>query len=176
MNWLAFVFLTVLCWGVYGIFLHRGTLGMLDPVSGRYKAFLYVGLAYFVVAVLAPLAVLKFSGARLDWWNYPGQGVSWSFVAGAVGAVGALGVLIAFATGGRPAVVMSIVFAGAPVVNAIVAIALHPPEGGIATIKPAFWAGIALAALGGYLVKANEPAAPPAKHPVTQTENKPAAH
>ena len=53
-----------------------------------------------------------------------------------------------------PSVVMSIVFAGAPVVNAGVALALalHPPSGGLGSIRWQFALGILLAALGGCLV------------------------
>ena len=57
LTWLAFAFLTVVSWGVYGVFLHTGQVAMQDPVNGRYKAFLFVGIAYFLTAVLAPLAV-----------------------------------------------------------------------------------------------------------------------
>ena len=64
-SWLIFALMTVSCWGLYGVFLHSGQLGMADPVNGRYKAFLFVGIAYFLVAVLAPLAILAVSGAGL---------------------------------------------------------------------------------------------------------------
>ena len=110
LNWLFFSLLTVVTWGVYGIFLHNGQLSMQDPVNGRYKAFLCVGIAYFLTAVLAPLALLLMRGAS---WNYPLSGFAWSLVAGIVGALGAFGVLLAFGAKGTPAVVMSIVFAGA---------------------------------------------------------------
>ena len=109
--WLLFSLLTVVSWGVYGIFLHSGQMAMGDPVNGRYKAFLFVGIAYFLTAVLAPLALLLARGAS---WSYPGRGMGWSLVAGIVGAIGAFGVLLAFGAKGTPAVVMSIVFAGAP--------------------------------------------------------------
>lgn len=160
MNWLVFALMTVVSWGVYGIFLHTGQTGMKDAVNGRYKAFLFVGLAYFLTAVLAPLAVLVFRGAD---WNYPKGGMLWSLVAGIAGAVGAFCVLLAFGAKGTPAVVMSIVFAGAPVVNAVVAILQHPPPGGVSAIKPQFFMGIILAAVGGCLVTLYKPGAPVAK-------------
>lgn len=157
--WLAFALLTVVSWGVYGVFLHTGQVAMQDPVNGRYKAFLFVGIAYFLTAVLAPLALLLFKGAAFN--GYTGKGMAWSLVAGIVGAVGAFGVLLAFGAKGTPAVVMSIVFAGAPVVNAIYALLLHPPAGGWGSVRPQFYLGILLAALGGCLVtfyKPNPPA------------------
>ena len=42
-SWLYFALGTVVTWGLYGIFLHMGQMGMADPVNGRYKAFLFVG-------------------------------------------------------------------------------------------------------------------------------------
>ncbi|MBM3822390.1 MAG: hypothetical protein FJ404_05810 [Verrucomicrobia bacterium] len=160
--WLFYSLLTVASWGVYGVFLHTGQIGMSDPVNGRYKAFLFVGIAYFLTAVLAPLALLIAKGAS---WSYPPKGMWWSLIAGIVGAVGAFGVLLAFGAKGVPATVMSIIFAGAPIVNALVSIALHPPAGGLNSIKPQFYLGIVLAAVGGCLVtfyKPNPPAAKPA--------------
>ena len=158
--WLFFALLTVASWGVYGVFLHTGQIAMSDPVNGRYKAFLFVGIAYFLTAVLAPLAVLLAKGAS---WSFPARGMWWSLIAGIVGAVGAFGVLLAFGAKGTPAVVMSIVFAGAPVVNAAYSLWLHPPAGGLASVKPQFFLGILLAAAGGCLVTFYKPNPPPAK-------------
>ena len=161
LTWLIFALLTVACWGVYGVFLHTGQVAMQDPVNGRYKAFLFVGLAYFLTAVLAPLALLLAKGAAFS--GYTTRGMSWSLLAGIVGAAGAFGVLLAFGARGTPAVVMSIVFAGAPVVNAVYTLWLHPPAGGWGSIRWPFYAGIALAALGGCLVTYFKPNPPPAK-------------
>ena len=61
MKWLVFSLMTVASWGVYGIFLHKGQMLMGDAVNGRYKAFLFVGIAYFITAVLAPLAILHWA-------------------------------------------------------------------------------------------------------------------
>jgi drug/metabolite transporter (DMT)-like permease len=162
MTWLAFALLTVVSWGVYGVFLHTGQLNMQDPVNGRYKAFLFVGIAYFLVAVLAPILMLALSGAN---WNYPMAGMVWSLIAGVVGAVGAFGVLLAFGAKGNPAVVMTIVFSGAPVVNAIVALMQHPPEGGWGTIRAPFWIGMVMAVIGGALVTKFKPGPTPPKKP-----------
>ncbi|HWN97482.1 MAG TPA: hypothetical protein VNT99_20795, partial [Methylomirabilota bacterium] len=86
-----------------------------------------------------------------------------------VGAIGAFGVLLAFgaAPDPKPAyvpVVMSIIFAGAPIVNAFVSFAKYPPADGLSAIRWQFWIGIVLAALGGFLVTKFKPDAPaPAK-------------
>ena len=92
MSWLAYALMTVVCWGLYGVALHTGQIGMEDPVHGRYKAFLFVGIAYFLIAVIAPAALLQTSGAT---WDFPTRGAAWSLGAGAVGAIGAFCVLLA---------------------------------------------------------------------------------
>jgi hypothetical protein len=162
LTWLAFALMTVACWGVYGVLLHKGQLSMqpvagpkLDPTVLRFKAFLFVGLAYFLTAVLAPLALLAWKGAAFS--GYTPKGMWWSLLAGVAGAAGAFGVLLAFGARGTPAVVMSIVFAGAPIVNAVYSLYLNPPAGGLGGIKPQFFLGILLAALGGTLVTYYKP-------------------
>jgi drug/metabolite transporter (DMT)-like permease len=157
-TWLAFALLTVVSWGVYGIFLHTGQVAMADPVNGRYKAFLFVGIAYFLTAVLAPLILLIAKGAAFT--GYTPRGMWWSLLAGIVGAIGAFGVLLAFGASGTPAAVMAIVFAGAPLVNATLSLILHPPAGGWGNIKPQFFLGILLAALGGAWSPSTNPLLP----------------
>lgn len=157
MQWLFYVFLTVCTWGLYGVFLHSGQIAMKDAEFGRYKAFLFVGIAYFIFAVLAPLVLLKLQGSN---WNFPSKGVWVSLFAGALGAIGAFGILLAFGAKGTPQVVMSIVFAGAPVVNAVVATWMHPPKGGLAGVPWQFYLGILMAAAGGCIVSLYRP--PPA--------------
>ncbi len=152
--WLGFALLTVMFWGLYGVFLHTGRLGMQDPKHGLFKAFLFVGVAYFITAVLAPLVVLWLQGAS---WKFTGTGMTWSLLAGTVGAAGAFFVLMAFGAKGKPAVVMSIIFAGAPIVNAVVALIKHPPERGWAAIPWQFFLGVLLAAAGGCLVTLFKP-------------------
>lgn len=154
-TWLIFAAMTVGSWGLYGIFLHTGQIAMADPVNGRYKAFLLVGVAYLLTAVIGSMVVLWVNGAD---WSFPARGFTWSLLAGAVGAIGAFGVLLAFGARGTPAVVMSIVFAGAPVVNAVVSMAMHPPAGGWGGLSWQFVLGVALAALGGCMVTLYKPA------------------
>ncbi len=163
--WLMFALMTVATWGLYGILLHSGQVAMGDPENGRYKAFLWVGVAYIVIAVLGPLAMLLANGAS---WDMPGKGITLSLFAGTVGALGAFCVLLAFGAQGHPAVVMSIVFAGAPIVNAVVAFSLHPPAGGMGAVRWPFFLGILLAAVGGTLVTLYKP--PPGKPPAAAVE------
>jgi len=158
MQWLFYVLLTVCTWGLYGVFLHSGQMAMKDAVNGRYKAFLFVGIAYFIFAVLAPLVLLKMQGAN---WNFPARGIWISLFAGALGAIGAFGILLAFGAKGTPQVVMSIVFAGAPIVNAVIATWMHPPKGGLAGVPWQFYLGIVMAAGGGCIVSLYRPAPAP---------------
>lgn len=167
-SWLGYVAMTVVCWGLYGIFLHQGAMGMADPVHGRVKAFLFVGLAYFLVAVLAPAALLLAQGAS---WDLPAGGATWSLIAGTVGAVGAFGVLLAFGAKGTPAVVMTLVFAGAPLVNAVVGVTKAGQWG---EVRWQFLVGVALAVIGGGLVTLYKPS--PAPHaPVVPSADAPTA-
>ncbi len=163
-TWLAYTLITVFSWGVYGILLHKGQLGMADAANGRYKAFLFVGIAYFITAVLAPLLLLVSRGAKFE---FPTDGWSWSLIAGVAGAIGAFGTLLAFGAKGNPAVVMTIVFGGAPVVNAAVALYLYREEINFSAINPLFYAGLALAVVGGGLVTKFKPNPAPKKPAIT---------
>ena len=159
--WYCWAFLTVVCWGTYGVCMHTGSANMADKEHGRIMAFLWVGLAYFLTAVIAPLIILKLKGGPIDFWEYPAKGWQWSLIAGTLGAIGALGVLLAFGASPNPPVyvpiVMSIIFAGAPIVNAVVN---TTKTGNWGNVQPVFILGIMLAALGGFLVTKYPPKTP----------------
>ena len=130
---------------------------MADLIHGRYKAFLFVGFAYLLTAVIGSAIMLIVNGAT---WSFPVKGMLWSTLAGLVGAVGAFCVLLAFGSAKSASmvpVIMSIVFAGAPIVNAVVATATHPPAGGLSAFRWPFILGILLAAIGGCLVTLYRP-------------------
>ena len=162
MTWFYFALLTVLMWGIYGVLLHEGQSrmcgGMASAEAARYKSFLLVGIAYFVVAVMGPVILLTIKGLG---FGMSREGITWSFIAGVAGAIGALGTLLASSNGGTPPVVMSIVFAGAPIINSFFALYMHPPEGGWASIPWKFWLGLVIAISGAAMVLINKP--PPAK-------------
>lgn len=88
-------------------------------------------------ALFVPNPLLK--GAA---WQMPLKGVVSSLIAGLVGAAGTFAALLEFGAKGTPAVGVSIVFAGLPVVNVAVAIALHPPAGGLFALRGPFILGI----------------------------------
>ena len=157
MNWLVFVLMTVVSWGVYGVLLHKGRGNMpMGPEAphASLKAFLFVCIAYALIG-LATAALLKLRGSD---WSFSGDGIKWSLVAGTAGAVGAFTLVLALGAaaqiykGAAAAVVMPIVFAGAPIVNTITAMLLHPPEGGFKALPVPFLVGCVLAASGAFLV------------------------
>ena len=118
-----------------------------------------MGIAYFLTAVLAPLFLLMWKGTAFS--GYTAAGSWWSLIAGIMGAVGAFGVLLAFGAKGKPPEVMAIVFAGAPVLNAIVSLILTRHEINFGKINPLFYVGMVLALLGGGLVTLYKPSPPP---------------
>ena len=58
-------------------------------------------------------------------------------------------IIYAFRTGGLPVYVMPLVFGGAPIVNVLITMALHPPK---SAINPMLYVGFLLASLGAALV------------------------
>lgn len=144
---------TILCWGMYGPVLHFGQEAMftgpadfVGPHLARLRPFVCVGLAYFLIGVLVPAALLKWVGEKGHW---TATGVIWSLAGGALGAIGALGIILAFNFGGQPVYVMPLVFGGAPVVNSFLTIIwakkLHE-------VGPLFLAGLVIVLLGAVTV------------------------
>jgi hypothetical protein len=135
----AAVLLSILSWGLYGPVLHIGQEAM---GHSSLRPFICVGLAYFLVAVVVPLLVLR---ARSETGKWTLTGTFWSVMAGAVGAFGALGIVCAFRFGGKPVYVMPLVFGCAPVVNTLVTTIMTRTY---RQISPAFLTGILLVAAG----------------------------
>lgn len=142
MTWVAFVVGAVLSWGVYGAALHRGQVALGSPM----RALLCVGVAYFLIGVLVPMAALA---SRGELNNFNTFGTATATFAGALGAIGAACIIWAFRTGGLPTYVMPLVFAGAPLVNVIVTAIIHPPK---TAPSPMLYVGFLLAALGAGMV------------------------
>jgi len=77
-------------------------------------------------------------------------------VAGALGAIGAACIIWAFRTGGLPVIVMPLVFGGAPVVNVLLSMVMHPPK---TAPSPLLYLGFVLASVGAGMVLYYRPAA-----------------
>lgn len=148
MLWIVFALGAALSWGLYGPSLHKGQVALGSPL----RALLCVGMAYFLIGVLFPVVSLWQQG-ELKGFN--SGGVTWATIGGALGAVGALCIIYAFKAGGLPTYVMPLVFAGAPVVNAVVSMLVHPPK---TAPNPLLYLGILLAAAGAGLVLYYKPA------------------
>ena len=142
MVWLVFVAGAILSWGAYGVLLHQGQ----TQLGNLLKALLCVGVAYFLIGVIIPVLALSAQG-NLSGFN--AGGLITATVAGALGAAGAVCIIWAFRTGGLPVYVMPLVFGGAPLVNVLVTMVLHPPK---AAINPMLYVGFLLASIGAGLV------------------------
>jgi hypothetical protein len=142
MNWLLFVLGAVLSWGMYGPILHKGQVALGNPL----RALLCVGVAYFLIGVLVPVLMLAAQG-QLGGFNLSGSITA--TVAGALGALGAVCIILAFRAGGLPNYVMPLVFGGAPLVNVLVSMAMHPPR---TAPSPMLYLGFVMAAVGAFMV------------------------
>jgi|ERR1039457_359809 hypothetical protein len=142
MVWMIFTLGAVLSWGVYGAALHKGQGLLGNPL----KALLCVGAAYFLIGVLAPVVALSGQGGVT---GFTTSGIVWAGLGGALGAVGAVCIIYAFRAGGLPAYVMPLVFGGAPVINVLVSMAMHPPK---AAPNPMLYLGFLLVVSGAGMV------------------------
>ena len=141
--------LAMLSWGVYGPVLHKGQAAM---GGSRLRPLICIGISYFLIAVLVPLALLGPLGDK-GTWDF--GGLLWSLAAGSLGAVGALGTILAFACGGKPFTVMPVVFGCAPVINTFTTLALAKTNPD--SVSPLFLAGLLVVAAGAATVLAFGP-------------------
>ncbi len=156
---LAFVVLTAFSWGVYGPVLHKGQMLM---EGSRLRPLICVGISYFVIAVLAPVALMQ---VIEEHGQFTFNGCAWSLAGGAAGALGALGIIMAFNFGGKPIYVMPLVFGCAPVINTFVS--FYGKQ--VGAISPVFYSGLIMVAAGAVTVLVFAPKAghgpTPAKEP-----------
>ena len=137
--WILFVAGAVLSWGAYGVLLHKGQVMLGNPL----KALLCVGVAYFLIGVLVPVAGLSAQG---NLSNFNSTGLMTATIAGALGAVC---IIYSFRFGGLPLYVMPLVFGGAPIVNVLLSMVIHPPK---AAVNPMLYVGFVLASVGAGMV------------------------
>jgi drug/metabolite transporter (DMT)-like permease len=170
--WLVYVGLAGLSWGTYVPLIFYGGSELTPKpgdIGGRIMAILCVGIAYFVIAVVVPLA-LFFSGSY-SWPPLKGTGVVFSSLAGVAGAIGALCVIFATqnavssarASGLNPAAykmyIAPLIFGLAPLINTVVSMFWHPRGNewfsfGLPEEMPGWklWVGILLVGAGAALV------------------------
>jgi uncharacterized membrane protein len=175
--WLVYAVLAGLCWGTYVPFVQQGIQGLRGNSLG---SFLCVGVAYFLIAVLFPLAMF-YTGEKAPDWNL--YGITFATLAGIAGALGALCVIFANRSARELEVtdnvdyrlyIGPIIFAMAPLLNTIVSLLWHPSpnrgpfEFGIVNLPGwKFFLGIILTGAGTFLVlyskeeAEKKPASPP---------------
>jgi hypothetical protein len=138
---------TILGWGFYVPMLRWGQVDMSAvPAPARWRPFICVGLAYFLIGVIVPSVLLKLRGERGHWST---TGIIYSLLGGALGALGALGIILAINFGGSPLYVAPLVFGLAPIVNSFLTIYL---AGKTRDIGPIFVAGLVMVMLGAVTV------------------------
>ena len=142
MSWVSLALSAAFSWGLYGASLHRGQTELGNPM----RAMLCVGVAYFLIAVLVPVAALTAQG---EWRNFTLSGTATATIAGALGALGAVCITYAFKAGGTPFVVMPLVFGGAPLINVLFAVIMHPPK---TAPSPMLYLGFLVTAAGAAMV------------------------
>lgn len=172
----AFVFGAALSWGVYVPIVHEAT----SRLGSNLRAFILVGVAYFLVAVLVPtllLLLLKSDPTAKvpEKLNWNSASVIWGLLAGTSGALGALCVIFAtrdaVAAMGPivgPLLVAPLVFAGAPIINTIASFTIFAHGKKFELPGPLFFLGLLMAAGGMVLVMVFKPkpvGGPPAAAP-----------
>ncbi len=150
-SWILYAVGTMLFWGSYIPVIHSAQLA----TGGKYKGvwtFLFVGIAYFLTAVLVPIGVLYWNRGTIA-ETPTTKSITLGIIAGILGAAGALSLIFAlmYAVGANvsPVVVPSLVFAGTPIVATLIGLLVHPPKN---VPSPMFFVGIVVAAAGASLV------------------------
>lgn len=177
-GWLMFVAGAILTWGAYVVTIDHGRSTMagtahggrpaVPPAVAAMRAFLFIGIAYFILGVVVPGIYLTMNKVdRSAWPNDPGflqRGVVLSTLAGILGAAGALCIVFAVGAARRSmgpngaAYVAPLVFCFAPIVNVLISLIIEPPA---RAPSPLFFVGILLAATGAGLVLFFKPEAAP---------------
>ena len=163
---------TAIFWGCYGPTIGNAQSPRVDgrpllPPEGwtPFKPYVFIGIAYLVIAIIGGLAMMKVRGDSFSYTGTHFATAKWGFLAGCLGAAGALCLTTAMMTSkGNALLVMPIVFGGAVSVTAIVSVLrLHEGQ----TISPLLWVGMVLTVIGVITVAMNTPHghAPPTAKP-----------
>ena len=162
MKWTVYAFIAgaALSWGVYVPLVHDAT----TKLGSNLRAFLMVGVAYFLVAVLIPSIFIFLmkndptvkNPAALNWAP---MSLTWGLMAGIAGAAGALCVIFAVKEAGAagPLIVAPLVFAGAPIINTIASMTFLAHGKKFEAPSGVYYLGLVLAASGMAMVMLNKP-------------------
>ena len=162
MKWTVYAFIAgaALSWGVYVPLVHDAT----TKLGSNLRAFLMVGVAYFLVAVLIPSMFIFLmkndptvkNPADLSWAP---MSLTWGLLAGIAGAAGALCVIFAVKEAGPigPLIVAPLVFAGAPIINTIASMTFLAHGKKFESPSGIYYLGLVLAASGMAMVMLNKP-------------------
>ncbi len=181
--WWGYVILAGLAWGTYVPIIFYGGSELGGKSNARLMAILCVGMAYFVMAVLFPLAL--FLSGQQEWPTLKTTGIVFASLAGVAGAVGAICVVFAsnaamqaglemkkldptFEVASYRVLIAPLIFGLAPVINTLLSTVWHPkpdkpfnfdfdPPGWM------LWVGILLVSAGTGLVLYSKEAAEEAK-------------
>ncbi len=184
--WLAFVGLAGLAWGTYVPLIAYGGSELGGRANARLTAILCVGVAYFIIAVIFPLAM--FLTGQYEWPSpLKSTGLIFAGLAGVAGAVGAICVIFATQSAvnaareaGAPPpfdryklYIAPLIFGLAPLINTLISIVWHPKpdqpfNAGLELPGWKLWVGIVLIGAGAALVlfskeEAEAHKGPPAK-------------
>lgn len=167
---LIFIAVAALSWGIYVPIVH----GAAERLGSSLRAFLMVGVAYFLTAVLVPclfIFVMNDDPTRKDPTkvNFLVPNMMWGLAAGAAGAAGAVCVIFAAQAAGPGAAiyVAPLVFAGAPIINTLASLTVFS-HGKTESPSAPFYLGIVLAASGAAMVMLFKPAPIRAATPPTE--------
>ena len=137
--WWGYVVLAGLSWGTYVPIIFYGGSELGGKSNARLMAILCVGLAYFVIGVLFPLAL--FLSKQEQWPTLKTTGLVFAGLAGVAGAVGAICVVFASGAAVKHAASLGVppgtyriyiaplIFGLAPVINTLVSSVWHPKPG-----------------------------------------------
>ena len=158
-KWTVFAFVAgaALSWGVYVPLVHDAA----NRFGSNLRAFLMVGIAYFLVAVLVPCFFIFFKGdpTQKGAPNWGSPSITYGLLAGVAGAAGALCVIFAAKEAGSmaPLIVAPMVFAGAPIINTIASVTIFAHGKKFESFSGSFYIGLFVAIAGMLLVMFNKP-------------------
>jgi len=147
----VFALLTALFWGTYGPVLHESRAFLKSP----FKPYVAIGIAYLVWGIGGGIIGMLY---KKDDFVFTGPGMMWGLAAGTLGAWGALTLTLAMFSGGKPYIVMPIVFGGAVTVSALVSVWKEREH---TAVNPMLWVGVVGIVICAVIVARFTPTAPP---------------